>query len=144
MYSLQNGVWRCLDIDGHTFSHAFVVNKRYKNSAGKTGFAKQPTMSPKIHVGNLIKTKFEENGLTVSEFARRIIRTRTVVYDIFNRESIDIKMLEDISRALNYDFIKSYIEQDTEELYIVLKIVEKEKLPQEEPYLFIHKIMSIK
>lgn len=102
-------------------------------------------MKQKIHLGNLIKKKFKESGLTVGEFAQRIHRTRTVVYDIFERESIDIKMLEDISRALNFDFVKLFIDRgypqkQVNELYIVLKIVEKEHLPQEEPYLFIYKI----
>lgn len=102
-------------------------------------------MKQKLHLGNLIQKKFKESGLTVGEFARRINRTRTVVYHIFERESLDIGMLEDISRALDYDFVKLYteknhMEEPDDELYIVLKIVEKENLPQEKPYLFIYKI----
>lgn len=112
---------------------------------GERYLARENAMKKKIHLGNLIKKKFKESGLTVGEFAQKINRTRTVVYHIFERESIDIKMLEDISRALDYDFVKLYTgnnhtEEPDDELYIVLKIVEKENLPQEKPYLFIYKI----
>ncbi|HIX26658.1 MAG TPA: helix-turn-helix domain-containing protein [Candidatus Barnesiella excrementigallinarum] len=104
-------------------------------------------MKKSIHLGKLIKKKFNESGLTVNEFAQRINRSRTVVYNIFERESIDIKMLEEISRALNYDFIKLYTQKNSikkfdDELYLVLKVVEKKNLPTEEPYLFIYKIDS--
>lgn len=103
-------------------------------------------MKKKIHLGKLIKEKFEESNLSISEFARRINRSRSVVYDIFERQSIDIEMLENISEALNFDFLKYLCFEEKEEkklskdLYIILKVVEKENLPNEGSYIFSFKI----
>ena len=66
--------------------------------------------SVKLHVGHLIKTVFDESGMTVSELARRINLERTSVYGIFERPSVDVILLANISRALNHNFLQD-IEQ---------------------------------
>ncbi|MDR1724657.1 MAG: helix-turn-helix domain-containing protein [Tannerella sp.] len=58
-----------------------------------------------IHIGQIIKRKFLESGLTKAEFAKRIDCVRTNVYHIFNQKSLDIEKLIKISKALDYDFI---------------------------------------
>lgn len=58
-----------------------------------------------LHIGQLIKTVFDESGLSVAEFARRIHTTRSNVYFIFERPSIDMKQLLDICEALNHNFL---------------------------------------
>jgi plasmid maintenance system antidote protein VapI len=58
-----------------------------------------------IHIGSIIKKKLTEKSITIAEFARRIDRERTTVYDIFERKTIDIDLLINISNALDYDFI---------------------------------------
>jgi len=62
-----------------------------------------PTQS--IHIGSIIKKKLDENSMSILEFAKKINRDRTTVYDIFERKSIDIELLIKISNALDYDFI---------------------------------------
>ena len=57
-----------------------------------------------IHIGQLIKSVFDESGLSVAEFARRINSGRSNIYFIFERSSIDVKQLVDISNALNHNF----------------------------------------
>jgi len=58
----------------------------------------------RLHIGNLIKNVFDESGLSVSEFARRIHCERTNVYAIFARMSIDVEQLIQISKVLNHNF----------------------------------------
>lgn len=83
-----------------------------------------------IHIGKLIKERLKEKAdMTVSEFAKRINRTHSTVYDIFDRKSIDIDLLLKISEVLQYDFIKNvYLEQTSSELppryYLAVEIDE--------------------
>ncbi len=63
-----------------------------------------------IHIGSIIKEKFEEQGLSVSWFARQLCCDRTNVYSIFKRESIDTSLLVKISVILKYDFFRHYSE----------------------------------
>lgn len=59
----------------------------------------------KIHAGETVKTYFEETGMTVSEFARRLNCHRQNVYDIFKRKTIDVTLLQRISKVLGHDFV---------------------------------------
>ena len=61
-----------------------------------------------VHLGQEVKKKVKERGMTVSEFARRIICSRSNVYDIFKREYIDISLLQRISKVLNYNFMQKF------------------------------------
>lgn len=53
----------------------------------------------------MVKSVFDESGLSVAEFARRIHCERTNVYKIFNRQSIDVETLVKISEALEHNFL---------------------------------------
>lgn len=68
-------------------------------------------MMKNVHIGSIIRQKLEESPLSIAEFASQINRTRTTVYDIFDRKSIDVDMLLSISEVLNYNFL--------EEVYLV-------------------------
>ena len=65
-----------------------------------------------IHIVKIIYDKFKESGLTVSEFAIKINRTRTTVYDIFKRDSIDTALLMDISEILHYNFMEEIYQKN--------------------------------
>lgn len=65
-------------------------------------------------IGELIKRQIEEQHVCISDFAKRINCTRSNVYDILKRESIDFKLLIDISKALNYDFINEILNNSKE------------------------------
>ena len=58
-----------------------------------------------IHIGQMIKTVFDNSGLSVSDFARRIHFERTTVYSIFERQTIDALLLVRISIVLNHNFL---------------------------------------
>jgi len=53
----------------------------------------------------------QRKGISVSAFAKKINRSRNVVYDIFERESIDTDLLNKISKVLSCDFFSLYSSQ---------------------------------
>ncbi len=59
----------------------------------------------RIHIGHLIKEVFDEKGMSVTEFARRINCARPNVYSIFERYDIGVEQLIDISEALEHNFL---------------------------------------
>lgn len=58
-----------------------------------------------VHIGQLVKSVFDESGMTVSELARKLHCERTNVYTIFRRRTIDVELLAKLSKALNYNFL---------------------------------------
>ncbi|GHT39089.1 hypothetical protein FACS189437_01510 [Bacteroidia bacterium] len=62
----------------------------------------------KLHIGLLIKQKVKERGITNSDLARSIHRTRQTVNNIYDRPSIDTDLLGRISDALDHDFFDYY------------------------------------
>lgn len=67
-----------------------------------------------IHIGNKIKAVVSKKGMTVSEFGRRINKSRENVYSIFKRKSIDTGLLTTIGNVLEYDFFQYYTNLNTE------------------------------
>lgn len=59
----------------------------------------------RLHIGHLVKSVFDESGMTVAEFARRIHCTRNNVYSIFERQDIGVEQLILISKALKHNFL---------------------------------------
>jgi hypothetical protein len=64
-----------------------------------------------VHIGKKIKEEVYRQGLGVSEFARKINRSRNVVYNIFERESVDTALLHKIGRILHCDFFSLFSAQ---------------------------------
>ena len=61
-----------------------------------------------VHIGKKIKDVLSQKPISVVEFAEKINKTRTVVYDIFKRNSIDSSLLSKISKVLDHDFFLYY------------------------------------
>lgn len=61
-----------------------------------------------VHVGNKIRERVEEIGMKKSEFARRINCSPQNVYDIFERKTLDSKLLSLICKVLDYDFFQYF------------------------------------
>ena len=64
-----------------------------------------------IPIGQIIREEVERQGLTIDEFAKRISTSRTNAYDIFNRLSIDMELLERISKVLHRNFFAEMAQQ---------------------------------
>lgn len=62
----------------------------------------------KAGIGQAIKHVLKEKGYTVVWFARRMDCSRTNVYKIFGKRSINTDELMRISSILNYDFFRLY------------------------------------
>jgi len=57
-----------------------------------------------FHIGEQIKSVVQQRGITVTEFAKRINKSRENIYSVFSRKTIDTGLLENISSVLEYDF----------------------------------------
>lgn len=64
-----------------------------------------------MHIGQLIRQQVDEQGKTVVWFARQLSYSRTNVYKIYDKASIDTDVLIRISNILHYDFFKLYSEE---------------------------------
>lgn len=65
-------------------------------------------MAKDVHIGKKIQEKLKEARYKKTEFADMINVSRTVVYDIFKRKTIDTGLLKKISEVLNHDFFNYY------------------------------------
>ena len=80
-----------------------------------------------LHIGLKIKEVLEQRGITKVNFAKQIYTTKQNVYDIFERESIDTALLLKISKILQYDFFRHYIQSDLQVPEISVKSATQEK-----------------
>ena len=79
-------------------SHAFYIFRSSKGTLdGK---------SAKMHIGKHIQEKLKEKRYSVTWFAAQICCTRTHVYKIFQKSSIDTELLERICIILEYNFFE--------------------------------------
>ena len=67
-----------------------------------------------VHIGHKIKEVAQKARVPAQELASKINRSRTVVYDIFERKSIDSALLSKISLILEHDFFQHYYSQNEE------------------------------
>jgi hypothetical protein len=61
-----------------------------------------------VHIGKEIEKIYQNSGMKLSEFAKRINTSSRNVYSIFARPEIKTDQLLKISRVLNYDFFGFY------------------------------------
>ena len=59
-----------------------------------------------IHIGHLIKTEFDRQGRRAMWLASELNCNRANVYNIFQRDNIDIAMLVKISKVLEHNFFQ--------------------------------------
>ncbi len=61
-----------------------------------------------LHIGSKIKEVLKAKHYGITVFAEKINKSRTVVYNIFERESIDSHLLYKISDVLDFNFFNLY------------------------------------
>ena len=74
-------------------------------------------------IGAQIRRVVEKRGMTVTQFAKRINKSRENAYSIFSRKTIDTGLLKLISEVLEYDFFMQYSKD-----YILLAMVYEQNL----------------
>ena len=89
-----------------------------------------------VHIGNRIKSTLNKKGMSLSEFGRRIHKSRENVYDIFKRRTIDTGLLVTISKVLDFDFFQYYTSkhkenkkliEENESLKEIIKLLQSKK-----------------
>ena len=61
-----------------------------------------------IHIGNKIKQIAAKKGMNGAELSRRINTSRSNLYHIYERKTIDTGLLEKISQILDHDFFQYF------------------------------------
>lgn len=64
-----------------------------------------------MHIGHLIRQKVEEKKIPVVRLADELSYSRTNLYKIFSKRSIDTEVLMRLSRILEFDFFSLYSEK---------------------------------
>lgn len=64
-----------------------------------------------IDIGQVIKERVISQRISVVWLARQLGCSRTNVYKIFEKHSVDTEQLMRISQVLNFDFFKPYMEE---------------------------------
>ncbi|MDR0710880.1 MAG: helix-turn-helix domain-containing protein [Prevotellaceae bacterium] len=82
-----------------------------------------------VHIGEIIRQKVKERGISVVDFANAIHCTRSHVYTIYSRKNMDVEQLMLISKALGYDFISElYLNHSSSKKYLVVLEVNEQQL----------------
>ncbi|MCL3853527.1 helix-turn-helix domain-containing protein [Parabacteroides sp. GYB001] len=68
-----------------------------------------------MHIGNKISIELEKSKISVSDFAKKINKSRGYMYAIFEKEDIDTGLLKIIAKALNIPIICFFDEEVTEQ-----------------------------
>lgn len=62
-------------------------------------------MRKDFHIGHMIKLEVKKQKISAAQFAEMIHCARANVYNIFQRDNIDVVLLAIISRALHRNFV---------------------------------------
>lgn len=62
-----------------------------------------------IHIGQEIKKVYKERGWTIEYFAEKVSMTPRNAAYLFNRKDISVEQLHEISKALDFDFMKLFL-----------------------------------
>ena len=65
-------------------------------------------MNKDLFIGPIIEQKVKESQYSVDMFSQEICLSRKSVYNLFKKKSIDTELLCQISKLLQYDFLKLY------------------------------------
>jgi transcriptional regulator with XRE-family HTH domain len=82
-----------------------------------------------IHIGKKIKEELYKQDISITTFAKKINRSRNVVYDIFERESIDTALLNKIGLILHLDFFSLYSDQKEYKKEGLQSIIKEDRPP---------------
>jgi hypothetical protein len=65
-----------------------------------------------VHIGKKIREVLGRSSFSVTDFADSISVSRSVVYDIFKRSSINTGLLQKIGKVLDHDFFGYFIPEN--------------------------------
>lgn len=56
------------------------------------------------HIGNILESAIRKSEYPISKLAKRIGYTRQHMYNIFQQSRVDLILVEEIGKIINYDF----------------------------------------
>lgn len=68
-----------------------------------------------MHIGEKIKDIIDSNEVNVTDFAKKINRSREYVYTIFKKEEMDTGLLKQIAKALSVPVVCFFEEEEVYE-----------------------------
>jgi plasmid maintenance system antidote protein VapI len=93
------------------FAYLSDYYKSIKNATDGMDRYSVKTPQGKLHIGQLIKSKLEEDGRIIRKLTKKIGCKRHNIYNIFDRQHIDAEQLFKISIALKtnfFDYLSEY------------------------------------
>ena len=64
-----------------------------------------------IHIGRIIKQELQKQGYTVTWLTKELNCSRSNVYKIFDKPTLDTALLMQLSKLLDVDFFQYYSEE---------------------------------
>lgn len=64
-----------------------------------------------IHIGQLIRQELQNQGRTVAWFTKELNCSRSNVYKIFDKPTLDTAVLLQVSKLLKVDFFRFYTDE---------------------------------
>jgi len=64
-----------------------------------------------IHIGRLIRQELQNQGYTVTWLAKELNCSRSNIYKLFEKPTLDTSILMQISKLLNVNFFRCYVDE---------------------------------
>ena len=85
-----------------------------------------------LHIGKMIKSFVREKPINDVDFAKMIGKSRQNIYDLYNRNDVNVKLLLTISEVLQHNFFKDIYHDkshdDVDRVFDALKDIVKQKI----------------
>jgi transcriptional regulator with XRE-family HTH domain len=61
-----------------------------------------------MHKGQVIQKAVKESGISITQLAKKIRKSRQSIYNIFESQNVSIDLILSIGNAIHYDFSKDF------------------------------------
>ena len=72
-----------------------------------------------VHKGEIIEKAVRESGISITELAKRIGKSRRHIYNLFNNSNIEWEIIITIGKAIRHDFSKDFSDLEKLNKYMV-------------------------
>jgi hypothetical protein len=79
-----------------------------------------------MHKGQLIEKAVKQSGISITQLAKKIKKSRQSVYNIFESQNVPVDLILSIGKAIHYDFSKDFKQLKTYSTKTELTIVEED------------------
>ena len=61
-----------------------------------------------MHKGQVIEKAVRETGISITQLAKKVNKSRQWVYNVFNSQQVPLDVVLEIGKAIHYDFSKDF------------------------------------